>query len=65
MSHLGRPKDGLEEKFSLFDLITHLSEVFDAEEGEVRYGLYGEDAGCFQGIYNQEVHVIGEPTIPQ
>lgn len=28
MSHLGRPKDGPEEKFSLKHLVTHLSEVF-------------------------------------
>lgn len=29
MSHLGRPKDGPEEKFSLKHLVAHLSEVFD------------------------------------
>ncbi len=31
MSHLGRPKDGPEEKFSLKHLVAHLSEVFGTE----------------------------------
>ncbi len=31
MSHLGRPKDGPEGKFSLRHLVAHLSEVFGAE----------------------------------
>ncbi len=31
MSHLGRPKDGAEEKFSLKHLVNRLSEVFDTK----------------------------------
>ena len=31
MSHLGRPKDGPEDKFSLKHLVAHLSEVFNTE----------------------------------
>ena len=43
MSHLGRPKEGPEEKFSLKHLVSHLSEVF---EREVKFGTdcIGEDA---------------------
>lgn len=35
MSHLGRPKEGPEEKFSLKHLVAHLSEVFGTE---VKFG---------------------------
>jgi phosphoglycerate kinase len=31
MSHLGRPKEGPEDKFSLKHLVSHLSQVFDRE----------------------------------
>ena len=31
MSHLGRPKTGSEEKFSLNHLVSHLSEVFNTD----------------------------------
>ena len=48
MSHLGRPKDGLEEKFSLRHLVTHLSEVFGTE---VKFATdcIGEDAESLSG----------------
>ncbi|WP_422008736.1 phosphoglycerate kinase [Roseivirga pacifica] len=43
MSHLGRPKEGPEEKFSLKHLVPHLSEVFGTE---VKFGTdcIGEQA---------------------
>lgn len=51
MSHLGRPKDGPEDKFSLKHLIAHLSEVFNTE---VKFATdcIGEEANALSAGLN-------------
>lgn len=51
MSHLGRPKDGPEEKFSLKHIVNRLSEVF---ETEVKFATdcIGDDAKSLAGGLN-------------
>ncbi len=44
MSHLGRPKDGPEDKSSLKHLIKHLSELLDEKEIQFADDCIGEDA---------------------
>ena len=46
MSHLGRPKDGPEGKFSLRHLVSHLSEAFGTEV------KFTEDCIGAEGIKN-------------
>src|SRR6478736_10184097 len=44
MSHLGRPKEGPEEKSSLKPLVPHLSELLDGKEIQFADDCSGEDA---------------------
>ncbi|MEM8968643.1 MAG: phosphoglycerate kinase [Bacteroidota bacterium] len=44
MSHLGRPKEGSEEKFSLKHLVTHLSELLDGASVHFASDCVGEEA---------------------
>ncbi|MEP6683948.1 MAG: phosphoglycerate kinase [Parafilimonas sp.] len=44
MSHLGRPKDGPEDKFSLKHIINHLSELLDGKEVLFADDCIGDDA---------------------
>jgi phosphoglycerate kinase len=44
MSHLGRPKEGPEDKFSLKHLVKHLSELIDGKEIQFADDCIGEDA---------------------
>ncbi len=44
MSHLGRPKEGPEDKYSLKHLIKHLSELLDGKEIQFADDCIGEDA---------------------
>lgn len=44
MSHLGRPKDGPEDKSSLKHLLKHLSELLDGKEIQFADDCIGEDA---------------------
>lgn len=44
MSHLGRPKEGPEDKFSLNHLVNHLSELLDGKQIQFADDCIGEDA---------------------
>lgn len=44
MSHLGRPKEGPEDKFSLKHLVSHLSELLDGKQVQFADNCIGEDA---------------------
>lgn len=44
MSHLGRPKEGPEDKFSLKHLVSHLSELLDGKQIQFADDCIGEDA---------------------
>lgn len=44
MSHLGRPKEGPEDKFSLKHLVSHLSELLDGMQVQFADDCIGEDA---------------------
>ncbi|MGN6211792.1 phosphoglycerate kinase [Parafilimonas sp.] len=44
MSHLGRPKEGPEDKFSLKHLVNHLSELLDGKPIQFADDCIGEDA---------------------
>jgi phosphoglycerate kinase len=44
MSHLGRPKEGPEDKFSLKHLVSHLSELLDGKQVQFADDCIGEDA---------------------
>src|SRR5215212_2373682 len=44
MSHLGRPKDGPEEKYSLKHLLKHLSELLNGKEVFFASDCIGEEA---------------------
>src|SRR4051794_16335197 len=44
MSHLGRPKEGPEEKYSLKHLVKHLSELLDGIEVQFANDCIGEEA---------------------
>jgi phosphoglycerate kinase len=44
MSHLGRPKEGPEDKYSLKHLINHLSELLDGKKIQFADDCIGEDA---------------------
>ncbi len=44
MSHLGRPKEGPEEKYSLKHLLTHLGELLDGAEVQFADDCIGEQA---------------------
>ncbi|MEO0330413.1 MAG: phosphoglycerate kinase, partial [Bacteroidota bacterium] len=44
MSHLGRPKEGPEEKFSLKHLVSHLSELLDGTSVHFANDCVGEEA---------------------
>ncbi len=44
MSHLGRPKEGPEDKFSLNHLVNHLSELLDGKPIQFADDCIGEDA---------------------
>src|SRR5215470_20289363 len=44
MSHLGRPKGGPEEKYSLKHLVKHLSELLDGKEIQFADDCIGDDA---------------------
>src|SRR6478735_8181 len=44
MSHLGRPKEGPEDKYSLKHIVTHLSELLDGKEIQFADDCIGESA---------------------
>src|SRR3954470_16478822 len=44
MSHLGRPKEGPEDKYSLKHLIKHLSELLDSVEVQFANDCIGQEA---------------------
>lgn len=44
MSHLGRPKEGPEDKFSLKHLVSHLNELLDGKQIQFADDCIGEDA---------------------
>jgi phosphoglycerate kinase len=43
MSHLGRPKDGPQEKFSLKHLVSHLNDLLNAATGNQVHVFFSED----------------------
>src|SRR5689334_23461802 len=44
MSHLGRPKEGPEDKYSLKHLVSHLSELVDGTKVEFGNDCIGQEA---------------------
>lgn len=69
MSHLGRPKDGPSEKYSLKHLVPHLKELLNAPQGASASAPQGSSASASQGSskgapisVNFASDCIGEPA---
>tara|TARA_R110002050_G_scaffold178217_1_gene311522 strand:+ start:528 stop:1778 length:1251 start_codon:yes stop_codon:yes gene_type:complete len=59
MSHLGRPKDGPEDKFSLKHLVNHLSELLNGATVKIAPDCIGEEAKTIaKGLKPGEVLIL-------